>query len=100
MFKEERLPGTEGMTFDPYNEERLKLCVAGFFSLATGVFFCIPIVIMALDFCSREVHVGLLLAFLPTWAVWVGWWLGGSPFTVGIIIAYAAILVNVNVGGQ
>lgn len=83
-----------------YEIEGLKLFVTILCSLVLGVFFCIPIVIMALDFAPREVHVILIVSFVLAFGLGLSWTLREPTLPAVLMIGYMAALVNVNVGGK
>ena len=83
-----------------YNIEGLILFVNILFTLVVGVFFCEPIVIMGLSFCSREVHVGLSVLFAVVSGLGLVWWQKDPLWSAALMVAYVAAMANVNFGGQ
>jgi hypothetical protein len=83
-----------------YDKDGLILFVTILFTLVVGVFFCVPIVIMGLEFCSREVHVALSVLFAVASGLGLVWWQKDPLWSAALVVAYMSAMVNVNFGGQ
>lgn len=79
-----------------YDIDDLKLFVAILFSLAVGVVFCIPIVLLGLDFLPLESRVALIVVFVLAFGCTAAWWFREPSWPVAVMVAYAAVLVSVD----
>lgn len=84
-----------GAVWHYYEIDGLKLFVTVLFSLAVGVVFCIPIVLLGLDFLSRGSRVALIVVFVLAFGSTAAWWFREPSWPVAVMIAYAAALVSV-----
>lgn len=80
-----------------YDIDSLNLFMTVLCSLGVGVGFCIPIVVLALDLTSRQVDVVLIIFFVLVLGCASAWWERKPLIAVTLMIAYAAVLANVNV---
>ena len=88
---------SDGTIRHGYLIERLDLVVVILCILVVGVVFCIPMAVLALDFTTREVDVALIITFVLSLGCATAWWEREPVLSIVLMIAYAAVLVNVNV---
>lgn len=91
---------SDGTIRHGYLIESLNLVVTILCTLVVGVVFCVPMVVLALDFTTREVDVALIITFILSLGCAAAWWVEEPALPIALMIAYAAVLFSVNVEGE
>lgn len=99
MFLRESVEGDDENR-EPVDDRYIMRGLAVIAIICMGIFFCIPVVIIALDFATTVVHVCLIVSFVIVFGVTIGWSSSSVLFPVALMIAYFAVLVNIDVGGR
>jgi hypothetical protein len=82
-----------------YRLTNVKVAAGASWCIFWGTFFCSPFVILALGFAPQWVNILLVCTFVISSGGLVSWLMPDNLFPVVVMVAYAAVLVSVNVGG-